>query len=459
MPKNGNESNKSYIIWGATILGYLAFILIFCVLRPYGMDEFRNNYDSVKDILKGFLSAYMTENTRIGALINNIVLYVGKWSFCILNPLVQLLIVFQLYALVFLRLPDFKTLKDFFPFAFIMLASVFAAAQPDNTIFWMNGACSYSWMMPCFLLLLILLRLHAEKGLILPNNIWVKAGIFAAAFFTGMSNENNAPMALAVFILFGLYCIYKKVKPPFWYYWALVGITAGLAALFGSPGLYKRLDYWAFEDFRHSSIFKKMFMHASKMNDFFKLSLFIPVINILGLALCAADGDKPAPVLKNKNFLYSAFFWAVSFTLAFVLFNAPAISLRVFYSASLFAVVAFIFFIEYVQQAYGFKLYKYIFAAAFALVVIALPRFAVPYINLYQQNAAREAQIKAAKEQGKNYIYCQKFTVIKGPTENLEIEYYDYLNLLAIKQVQKYYGIELKETGQNNSVSPGTQNI
>lgn len=453
------EKNKTYLAWSAAIAGYLLFILIFSALRPYGMDEFRNNYSSVKDIFAGFLSAYMTENTRIGALVNNVLLYWGKWSFLVLNPLVQLLIVFQLYGLIFLRLPDFKTLKDFLPFALIILASVFASAQPDNTIFWMNGACSYSWLMPCFLLLLILLRLHLEKNLILPNKLWIKAGIFAAAFFTGMSNENNAPMAFCIFILFGLYCLYKKIKPPFWYYWALAGIAAGLAALFGAPGLYKRLDYWVFEDFRQSSMLKKMFMHASKMNDFFKISFFIPIINILGLVLCAADGDKPAPVLKNKNFLYSFFFWGVSFTLAFVLFNAPAISLRVFYSASLLALVAFIFFIEYLREVYKFKLYKYIFAASLALVVTALPRFTVPYINLYQQNIAREAQIKHAKQQGKTFIYCQKFTVMKGPTENLEIEYYDYLNLLAIKQVQKYYGIELRETGQRNSVSPGTENI
>lgn len=266
-------------------------------------------------------------------------------------------------------------------------------------------------------------------------------------------------MALCMFVLFGLYCLYKKIKPPFWYYWALAGIAAGLAALFGAPGLYKRLDYWVFEDFRQSSMLKKMFMHASKMNDFFRISFFIPIINIIGLAVCAADGDKPAPVLKNKNFLYSVFFWGVSFTLAFVLFNAPAISLRVFYSASLFAIVAFIFFVEYLQEAYKFKLYKYIFTAAAAFAVLALPRFAVPYVNLYQQNAAREAQIKQAKEQGKTFVYCPKLIVLKGPTENLEIEYYDYFHQLAIKQVNKHYGIEIREAVQTNSVSPATQNI
>ncbi len=454
-----NKQNKAYFLWASGIAAYLIFIFVFSALRPYGMDEYRIDYASVKDIFRGFMSAYMTENTRIGALVNNVLLYLGQWSFLVLNPIIQLLVVFQLYGLIFLRLPDFKTLKDFLPFSIIMLASVFAAAQPDNTIFWMNGACSYSWLMPCFLLLLILLRLNLEKGFIPPNNLWVKAGIFIAAFFTGMSNENNAPMALCIFILFGLYCLYKKIKPPFWYYWALAGIAAGLAVLFGAPGLYKRLDYWVFEDFRQSSMLKKMFMHASKMNDFFRISFFIPIINIIGLAVCTADGDKPAPVLKNKNFLYSVFFWGVSFTLAFVLFNAPAISLRVFYSASLFAIVAFIFFVEYLQEAYKFKLYKYIFTAAAAFAVLAMPRFAVPYVNLYQQNAARETQIKQAKEQGKTFVYCPRLIVLKGPTENLEIEYYDYFHQLAIKQVNKHYGIEIREAVQTNSVSPATQNI
>jgi len=187
--------------------------------------------------------------------------------------------------------------------------------------------------------------------------------------------------------------------------------------------------------------------------------LFIPIVNIIGLILCATDNDKPAPVIKNKNFMYSFFFWGVSFTLAFVLFNAPAISLRVFYSASVVAVMAFVCFIEYLQQAYKFKLYKYIFMAMAAFSLFVLPRFIVPYINLYKQNAARLAEVEKAKEQGKNFIYAQRFTILKGPTQNLQIEYYDYLNPLAIKQAQKYYSIEFKGIEQRGTVDTVTHNI
>ena len=37
------EKNKTYLAWSAAIAGYLLLILIFSALRPYGMDEFRNN--------------------------------------------------------------------------------------------------------------------------------------------------------------------------------------------------------------------------------------------------------------------------------------------------------------------------------------------------------------------------------------------------------------------------------
>lgn len=453
------EIRKYYLIWGAVIGAYLLFIFFFSYIRPYGMDEFRINYDGVKDIIRGFLSAYTTENTRIGVLINNILLYLGKWSFLALNPFVQILIVFEVYGLIFLRLPAFKTLKDLPTFAFILLASVFLCAQPDNSIFWMNGACSYSWLLPCFLLFAILFRLTAEKGLKLPNKAYLNLALFATGYIAGMSNENNAPMTLIFFLLFGAYCLYKKIKPPVWFWFSFVGVILGLIALFGAPGLHQRLQYWAFEDFRKASIFTKMFMHLSRMNDFIVLTLFIPLINIAGLILCVADKDKPAPIIKNKNFMYSLFFWGVSFTLAFVLFNAPAISLRVFYSASIFAVIAFIFFIEYILQVYRINLYKYILGATAAFVIIVLPAFTVPYINLYSQNQARLRDIKHAKERGASYIYAQKFTVLKGPTENLQIEYYDYLNAIAIKQAQIYYGIELKTTEQKTAADTATHNI
>jgi len=453
------EQKKNYFLWAALLSAYAIFILVFCILRPYGMDEIRSGCFSVSDIFTRFIAAYTTENTRIGVVFNNILLYFGKWSFCLINPFVQLLIVFQIYGLIFLRLPDFKTLKDFFTFAFIMLCSIFAVAQPDNTIFWMNGACSYSWLIPCFLFLLTLLRLYTEKGLILHNSFWTKAGIFAAAFCTGMSNENSAPASFAIFILFAAVCLYKKIKLPFWYWWALAGIMLGLAALFGAPGLYNRLNYWAFEDFRHASASDKMFMHLSRMNDFFVLTFLIPIINSVGLYYQSRDSKKLKELIKNKNFIYSTAFMLMGFILAFVLYKAPQISLRVFYSASVFSIIGFIFFIEYLNDTYKIDIYKYLLPVAAAFALIALPRFTLPYVNLYRQNSARNAQIEQTKKENKKVFYAQKFYILEGPTENLSIEYYDYINPLSLKKAEQYYGIQFEEINKSNSVSPVTKNI
>jgi len=453
------EQNKNYFLWAALIAAYAAFIFIFTWLWPYGMDEIRYMPQSFGDVFNSYLFGYLNENSRIGLLINDFFLYLGKPAFIFCNTIIQTLIPIALYYLVFLRLPDFKTRKDFFAFVFTTFCCIFAVAEPDNTLFWIGGACNYSWVFLAFLVFMIFLRLHIEGKKILSPGKLINSAALLGGIILGMSNENNGPMAFGICLLFFIYCLWKKMKIPSWSYFVCAGIILGLTALFCAPGPYKRLNYWAFENFRHASASDKMFMHLSRMNDFAALCLLMPVLTPLGLFICAIDSDKPAPVLKNKNFIYSLLLWGINFTLAFVLFNAPSTAMRVFYSASLFAAAAFIFFVEYIKEIYGIRLYKYLCAAAAVFVLFTLPRFSIPYINLYRQNSARNAQIEQAKKENKKVFYAQKFYVLEGPTKNLSIEYYDYINPLSLKKAEQYYGIKFEEINKSNSVSLVTKNI
>ncbi len=451
--------NKTYFIWALPVCLYAIFMFTFSFLRPYGLDEFKYLPYSIKGIFDNYLIGYFNENSRIGLLINDALLYAGRPWFLGLNTLLQTLIPFGLYYMVFLRLPEFKILKDFYTFGFIALCCIFAVAQPDNTLLWIGGACNYSWVFLAFVIYIIFLRLHAEKKYILPPSYTINIISFFGGILLGMSNENNAPMALCLSILFVAYCLFRRIKIPTWFYYTGAGIICGLIFLFSAPGPYKRLDYWVFADFKQSGILKKIFIHLSRMNDFVAITLFMPILSALALVLSAADKDKPAPVIKNKYFIYAVLFWSVSFTLAFVLFNAPSPSLRVFYSASLFMLAAFVFTLEFLKQAYGLNFYKYLFIAMLLYAIYVTPCFTVPYVNLYRQNAERETKIAQAKKEGKTILYAQKFFVLKGINENLQIEYYDFLNYQSQAAIKHFYGIDLKDINIDRTISPSTKNI
>ena len=137
-----NFKAKPLAIWGLFFFTYVLFIFILSYLYPYGADEYILRRQTLWGALEQYFFSYGVENARIGLIANNIILYLGKWSFLILNPIVQTIWILSFFALVYLRLPDFKKLSDFPAVLLIALLSVFAVAQPDNTLFWIGGACN-----------------------------------------------------------------------------------------------------------------------------------------------------------------------------------------------------------------------------------------------------------------------------------------------------------------------------
>ena len=130
-----NIPKKVWTAWGLLFLVYMLFIFICSYLYPYGADEYILKQDNIFDALRHYGLSYMTENARIGLIANNIILCLGKWSFLLLNPMMQVLWVLSFFFLIYLRAPDFKTLKDFPAVLLIAVLSVFAVAQPTIPFF------------------------------------------------------------------------------------------------------------------------------------------------------------------------------------------------------------------------------------------------------------------------------------------------------------------------------------
>ncbi len=417
-------STKPLVAWGLFFLIYIIFIFVFSYLYPYGADEYILKRDTLWGAIASYFQSYMSENARIGLLANNIILYLGKWSFLILNPLVQLIWILSFFALVSLRLPDFKKLSDFPLTALIALLSVFAVAQPDNTLFWIGGACNYSWSALPFFWILTWLRLEYKNKGNLNLSKKAAAGLFFIALALGMSSENGAPLTMGFIICFAaaFYIAGLKLKKHFWF--IALGLAIGIALLFGAPAMWNRLDTDIFAYFNNSSLQDKLLWHISHIHFYIKAMFLIPIITFLALLVCALDKDKPSR-FKNENYILAVIFFISSWILASVLFAVPFITGRCFYTASVSALISFVFTLTYLQEAYKFQAVKYCAMLAFAWAAAFMPAFAYPYLSLYRQDKARSNAIAQAKESGAKSVFLIPYKYLKGPNENLTIMFYD----------------------------------
>ena len=441
---------KPLFVWGLFFLIYILFIFVFSYLYPYGADEYILRRGTLLEAFKQYFFSYATENARIGLLANNIILYLGKWSFLILNPLVQIIWLFSFFALVYLRLPDFKKLSDFPPMLLIALLSVFTVAQPDNTLFWIGGACNYSWSALPFFWILIWLRLEYKTKGNLNLSKKAAAALFFIALALGMSSENSGPLTLGLIICFAaaFRLAGLKLKKHFWF--ISLGLAIGIALLFGAPAMWNRLDTDIFDYFNNSSLQDKLLWHISHMHFYIKAMFLIPIITFLVLLICALDKDKPGR-FKNENYILALIFSISSWILAAVLFAVPFITGRCFYTASVAALISFVFTLIYLQEAYKFQAVKYCSLLAFAWAVAFTPSFACPYLNLYRQDKARANTTAHAKKIGAKTVFLMSYKYIKGPNDNLTIMFYD--PVFAFIGYSHYLGMRVQTDEREEALS------
>ncbi|MBO7605122.1 MAG: hypothetical protein J6S61_01465, partial [Elusimicrobiaceae bacterium] len=278
------------------------------------------------------------------------------------------------------------------------------------------------------------------------NLLWLFIG-----FVSGMSNENTGPMMLGVSVCFILFYKYKKLKIPKYIYFSFIGILAGVVALFGFGGSSVRLSSYVYTFFVNSSLSKKLFFSLYHFNKFLKALYFLPIIS--GLALFLVLYDKKGKVLKSEKFILSLFFLLCGLILAFVLFAAPLVPERAYYSASIFCIISFLFFLDLFKDIYKVYLLKYftLFFAVYCLIIS--PLVLLPYFSLYKNFKERDAQIYMAKANGKDKTYTDIIFIVPGPTKNLTTTYLDLVQHYSEKHketLKKWYGIEVIVPDETN---------
>ena len=224
-----------------------------------------------------------------------------------------------------------------------------------------------------------------------------------------------------------------------------------MVALFGFGGSSVRLSSYVYTFFVNSSLSKKLFFSLYHFNKFLKALYFLPIIS--GLALFLVLYDKKGKVLKSEKFILSLFFLLCGLILAFVLFAAPLVPERAYYSASIFCIISFLFFLDLFKDIYKVYLLKYftLFFAVYCLIIS--PLVLLPYFSLYKNFKERDAQIYMAKANGKDKTYTDIIFIVPGPTKNLTTTYLDLVQHYSEKHketLKKWYGIEVIVPDETN---------
>ncbi len=430
---------KDYIIWGLFFLIYLSFIAFFSYLYPLTKDEVLSHKVTTLPLAwKAIKLTYQYNTLRLGPFLGTFLLIGGKPFFILANPFVQLASVLSIFYFIYLRFPSFKGLKDFVPFTFLTLLCTFFIAKPDNTIFWIGGAATYSWPFIVFMIFLIYLRkYYIAKVTSTPLYLLPLYGILG--FSVGWLHENTSPMALCIMLAFAAWFIYKKrnLNGSFWA--VFVGIIGGLIFYFTSPGLHMRLSIPELQNFLNSPLYMKLFWHIKNMDDLMGAFLYIPVF--IPLLLFYRWSNLRKEFLNNENLVLSTLCYICAFVLAMVLCMAPLVPERAFYSASVMFVCSFFFLVKDFIPLCEFDLMKALTLLFFLWILMIMPIFYTSYKYLYDSYQARQKYIEHAYKTGQKRIYLEMIHNLHTFPDNLATLHYDPIGYYTT--YEKYLGLKI----------------
>lgn len=433
------NNKKSYLIWGLFFIVYIAFIAFFSYLYPLGKDEILGyKITNFHLAWKAVKLTYVYNTLRLGPFLGIYLLIFGKTFFVFLNPFVQIASVMSIFYFIYLRFPSFKNLKDFAPYLFLTLLCTFFIAKPDNTIFWIGGAATYSWPFIVFTVFLIYLRKYYNSSA-LKTPLWALPLYLLLGFCVGWLHENTSPMALCIMLACGAWFIYKKRKLNSSFWAVLIGIIAGLVFYFTSPGLHTRLSIPELQKFINTPLPIKLFYHIPKMDELFAAFLYIPAL--IPLLLIYRLYNLKRDFLKNENLVLSTLCYGCAFVLAMVLCMAPLVPERAFYSASVMFVCSFFFLAKDFIPLCEFDLMKSLALLLSVWVLMLMPTFYNSYKYLYDAYKTRQKYIDHAYKTGQKRIYLGMIHNLHTSPKNLATLHYDPMGYYHF--YEKYLGLTI----------------
>ena len=230
---------KSQIFFSAFIVLAAAYVASGGWLYPMQGDDFGfcaavrdcGVYSIVKEM-------YLTWTLRTGEVINFFLLSFEKTLFNIINPLMQLCLVWSLFFFGFRRSPDWKNPDDYRAFAVLLAMSCFCVARPRDTVYWMTGASVYT--LGCALWFTfwgLVNRNLAEKN---KTGAMENTLIFIFGAIAACTLENAMALGILLTLVYAALQLRKRELPGIFTFCALAGYVAGAIILTTAPGRWVR---------------------------------------------------------------------------------------------------------------------------------------------------------------------------------------------------------------------------
>lgn len=431
--------NKIFFVWAALCAVFVFFIGYLSWFFPLSGDEILYPHElSFWGHIKRFvLTPYMS--LRIGSFFNLFFLHIGMWIYKILNPFVQLTLIFSAFYFIYMRFPRFDSLKDLPSFILLLVLGTFFIAAPSDVLIWVGGSTNYSWVFIPFIWFLIYLR-KLDEGKVFINKYFPFL-CFLWGLFLGLINENNSPMVLCLMMAFFVYAHFKNIKLRSDYWFLFIGAVIGVYILFAYSGNDIRMQMVYFGTPIERTLSGNLFIHLYRMNDFSAANLCL--IYLLPLFLFLLALDKRKIIFEERDFCLSLICWLVAFGLAIVLCEAPFLAIRAFYSASWFCIFSLFFMLMEIEKLYEIKIIKKL-SLIFAIMFICIaPFFAVGVNTINNLVTQRNNFLDKAKEKGRKEIYLSYcFYEVDNLPENLQIAYWDPIQRAGVWS--RFEGIEIK---------------
>jgi hypothetical protein len=401
----------SKYLWALVTLIFITFIGVMSYWYPVTLDEYFRWGDTYDWEL--IADSFSKVIPRVSVFLSIPVFILGRWFFIILNPLIQLGNCLCIFYILFVRLPNIKSLKDMPYFITILLMSIFFVCVPSQVIFWVSGAINYTWSILFLLLMLCFVRKIQTEKIVFKDNLFFKICLFVLGFIVGMSNECIVPIALVATVGYALFCEYKKIKTPRTLSFLIFGLAIGCLVFFSAPVHYNKMSIGGLSNISAVSFSKKIFFHISHLNEFFSAQLYLFFGVVIFLILAFVDNNHKKD--KKEDLWTSLFMLFISFTMALILFVVPQPPARAFYPASVFCLIAFLFLVKYYIKIYNFDFSKWLCYIILAICLFLSPRFILPHYSLHIQDNIH----KYLESQPEPIII--PYIVLKGTTNNLSI--------------------------------------
>ena len=212
------------------------------------------------ELIESQWSHYLTGNGRFPAhILVQFFLWQGKWLFNILNSLVFVLLVLEIYWIADKGNVSFKYLQP--ELLCIAFFSLWAFTVNFGGVFlWISGSCNYLWMLVLLLSFsIVYIRKYFQMDAMIINSVIAKYILFFWGVLAGWTNENTVCW---VILLLGFWLIKNRKHKgmEIWMWYGFIGLCLGFILLIFAPGnmvrssSYAGVNIWSLQSIRHKLI-------------------------------------------------------------------------------------------------------------------------------------------------------------------------------------------------------------